>query len=373
MFTMFPFTLLQQFVAVVLLVAALRRADARLDAAAILPHGDVAIDPSYFDDDTKPLAQREAAAAIAQGSAAVGDWMGRHINPDVLFLSSPHGIALTTDLGVYLGETASGGCTIGQDEPNATRYTVRLPSILLESRLSKQLVSEGIKIGHRVSGVLEPEETTLYWGEVIPLLLIPPRFQPNEDGNHLALLQRWRRLLLGSASTSIRSRVMNTAYSSKEPRHHMILSFPLRRYTDAPAMVPELLRWGHFVRQFLDASIPNISVGVVISGDLSHTHQQDGPYGYSNASAPFDAAIGRWAENPCSQQGRHALLQEARALQPQALSCGFTGFVMLHGMLCGCCNSSDSYEDTADPWISDVKVNRNVTYFGMLAATFERK
>ena len=30
-------------------------------------------------------------------------------------------------------------------------------------------------------------------------------------------------------------------------------------------------------------------VAVVISADLAHTHLQSGPYGYSNASEPFDA------------------------------------------------------------------------------------
>ena len=29
-------------------------------------------------------------------------------------------------------------------------------------------------------------------------------------------------------------------------------------------------------------------VVVIISADLAHTHQSSGPYGYSNASEPFD-------------------------------------------------------------------------------------
>ena len=31
-------------------------------------------------------------------------------------------------------------------------------------------------------------------------------------------------------------------------------------------------------------------VVMVISGDMAHTHLPDGPYGYSNASQPFDDA-----------------------------------------------------------------------------------
>lgn len=29
-------------------------------------------------------------------------------------------------------------------------------------------------------------------------------------------------------------------------------------------------------------------VVVIVSGDLAHTHNPNGPYGYSNASEPFD-------------------------------------------------------------------------------------
>ena len=29
-------------------------------------------------------------------------------------------------------------------------------------------------------------------------------------------------------------------------------------------------------------------IAVIISADLAHTHKADGPYGYSNASQPFD-------------------------------------------------------------------------------------
>ena len=55
-------------------------------------------------------------------------------------------------------------------------------------------------------------------------------------------------------------------------------------------------------------------VVVIVSGDLAHTHTADGPYGYSNASEPFDV-VGAWnmsetiGEEPMSCQWSMVLLQ----------------------------------------------------------------
>ena len=106
-------------------------------------------------------------------------------------------------------------------------------------------------------------------------------------------------------------------------------------------------------------------VAMVISGDMAHTHQSTGPYGYSNASQPFDdvsvntvqskafqfsvawkqgciiiidcnsqvvflpQAVGEWA----STLNSTALLETAAGFVDSALSCGYTGLVMLHGFL----------------------------------------
>lgn len=39
-------------------------------------------------------------------------------------------------------------------------------------------------------------------------------------------------------------------------------------------------------------------IAVIISADLAHTHSPDGPYGYSNASQPFDD-VGTFYLNIC--------------------------------------------------------------------------
>lgn len=91
-------------------------------------------------------------------------------------------------------------------------------------------------------------------------------------------------------------------------------------------------------------------VAVIISADLAHTHLASGPYGYSNASQPFDdvrALLHSTAfahppphiHNSCSVVGcwnlgnSPSLLTSAAGYVDWALSCRYTGLVMLHGLL----------------------------------------
>jgi len=336
---------------------------ARLEAAVILPHGDFALDPTLVPANT---IERQAADEVAQAAAEVGDWLGHHIDPDLIYLSTPHGIALSNNFALYLGSTASGGADIGKDLHNSTvrPYHVNLPRIELEPRLSSELVSELTSLHLNVSGIQVSAEnsfdTPLQWAEVIPLLLIPPRqrrqtYEPPGDASLWSTTKVHRHLKERAVSTS--------------QRRHLILSHPLRRYTASPDMVPELVQLGRLLRRWLDARPEKITV--VISGDMSHTHRADGPYGYSDQSAVFDQAVGVWAADPCRQAA--ALLGHARSLQPQALSCGFTGMVMLHGILC---SNDDNTAATAHgavlEWDAHVWANRNVTYYGMMVASYER-
>lgn len=299
------------------------RATCRIVAASIIPHGDFAFDPTLLAEGTP---QRKAADKVALASRQAGEFIAR-VDPDVIFLSTPHGIELSTDYGIYLGSHASGHATIGADLPNSTEYIVKLPQIDLEPTLSKDLL---VKLGNETSGILpfaDSEDMPLRWAEVIPLLMIPPR----------------------------------TDYSNTRSRRHMIWSHPLRRYTEAPEMVPELVRLGRALFEWAETA--TLDIAIVISSDLSHTHLEDGPYGYSNSSQPFDNTVGTWAMDPC-QHSSH-LLEKARSLQNEAKSCGFTGLVLLHGVLC--------HEKGSNNFKATVLANRNATYYGMMAATYERQ
>lgn len=296
--------------------------NAEIDAVVILPHGDFALDPTLLPVGTPG---RIAADTISNAARMTGKWLSKTVDPDLIFISTPHGYALSSDFGVYLGKEADGTAEIGTDlhDPERPTYTVHLPSILLSSHISGAMVS--ILDQLNVSGILSPEPSMkLFWGEVIPMLLIEPRRSNSEAG----------------------------------PRSHIVFSHPLRRYSEAPSMVEELLSLGQKIFDFLE-KLP-LKVAVLISADLSHTHRQDGPYGFSNSSSYFDSVIGDWASDPC--HNLESLITASR-FQTEARSCGFTGFVLVQGMMCG---------HTSAKWTASVLANNNATYYGMMVAQYKR-
>jgi hypothetical protein len=241
---------------------------------------------------------------------------------------------------------------------------------------------------HPISGIYSYNEEApipLNWGEIIPLLLLP------------------------TASVSADS--FSAPLLSKNPVLPLIWTFPQRRYDHSVEMVPELLNIGADIMEWAEERPEKIAI--LVSGDLSHTHLSSGPYGYSAASGPYDDAIGKWAgghdsgdgipggslrsRDPCQPEATAALLHRAKELQPDAKSCGFTGHVLWHGMMCGPFSAAkssspqlsttndfpaetdnDSNRDMIEKkkrsmkFNSKVFVNRNVTYYGMIGAIFER-
>ena len=117
-------------------------------------------------------------------------------------------------------------------------------------------------------------------------------------------------------------------------------------------MVPELLDLGGALFDFFDALAE--TVVVVVSGDLAHTHLASGPYGFSPAAAPYDAHIADWAGSL-----DRAALDAATAYADDAKSCGYTGAVLLHGLLHGTSFAPRLLAGPSAP-----------TYYGMLVADY---
>jgi aromatic ring-opening dioxygenase LigB subunit len=283
--------------------------------ALIIPHGDFSFDPTLLPEGT---ASRQAAEEVSSAARKAGQWV-HDLHPDVIFLSSPHGQELSNDFAVYLNSEGNGFVNLGTDLHNGTSYRALLPTTDLSPILSSDLISF---LAHgNVTGILnfaDSEPSPLRWAEVVPMLMIPHN----------------------------QSRLM-------------IWSHPLRRYNKSVEMIPELLGLGRDIFDWMEAQPERFAV--VISADLSHTHLADGPYGYSPASAKFDAFVGEWMRDPLGSSG--SLLRKAAQLQPKALSCGFTGLVLLHGLL------ERAGGDAFEP---KVLANRNATYYGMCVSTYLR-
>jgi hypothetical protein len=322
----------------------------------LLPHGDFAYDPTFCQTRSR---EREVADNLAFASRTAARWIiDQH--PDIVLLTTPHGLQLDYDYGIYHGRKGSGQVMLGQDlmpdgdqtnpcnSANRSPYNISLDEIdLVGESISNDLL-QWLQPNYRVSAIYSPNDDTpipLFGGELIPLLL---------------LLQQSNQANLSLQSLQL-------------PFQPLIWTFPHRRYQHSPEMVPELLAMGADMMTWIRQRPERIAV--VVSGDLAHTHLSNGPYGYSNTSAIYDTAIKTWlststgtTNDPCSPAAEQALLEHARSLQQSALSCGFTGYVLWHGMMR--CHGNN-LKDVTPRFRTKLLAFGNVTYYGMCSGLVE--
>jgi aromatic ring-opening dioxygenase LigB subunit len=74
--------------------------------AAVIPHGDFALDPTLIDN-------VNGSAEIHKACLYVGELINQ-LQPDLIFLSTPHGMAINHDFGIYLNTNARYVCIIYQ-------------------------------------------------------------------------------------------------------------------------------------------------------------------------------------------------------------------------------------------------------------------
>eukprot|EP00756_Hemistasia_phaeocysticola_P049736 Hpha_TRINITY_DN24295_c0_g1::TRINITY_DN24295_c0_g1_i1::g.36062::m.36062 len=192
--------------------------DAKVTAAAVLPHGDFVYDPSLVPSSA-------GAVNLHKGARSLGKWLDDAC--DLIFLSTPHGLELSQNFLVYLNPTADGYAPIGQDLHNtsAPGYKVRMNTTTDPSIAESLVAGMG---GHSlnvsgIKGFAGSMPLPISWGEIIPLSFVSERL-----------------------------------------RHEVVLlGQPLRRYNNSVEMVPELLRLGARLWAALEA-LP-MRVGVVIS------------------------------------------------------------------------------------------------------------
>jgi aromatic ring-opening dioxygenase LigB subunit len=303
-------------VAFVVVSAAVSNVSAKVVGAWVLPHGDVALDPTRFPGNET---QRKQARELNQCALSAGAEIAA-LRPDVVFISSPHGIAHATEWVLYANERASGDVLTEGEPPGRWNVTVEL-----SRSLTLSLVTDLGRVLDNVSAITafaDDEEFPLRWGEVIPINFV-------------------------------------AGATGKVPKV-VVLTQPTKRHSAAVEMIPGLQTLGKLLWQSLERA--NERVAVVISADLAHTHDPAGPYGWSDAAQPFDDACGDWARSLSTQ----TLTVTAASYAPKALSCGFTGLVMLDAML----RSSSSAHGLA--WRSHLCANHHPTYYGMLVASFYR-
>lgn len=298
-------------------IAAARLAAGELVAAAVLPHGDFAYDPSLLVDKVERL----AAQKLHYASQTAGRFV-RTADPATVFLTTPHGLELSHDFLLYENPTLTGFAQVGEDlGPDAKTYNVSM-TLQTDEDVVPKLLANLQAIGANVTG-LEGfgmgMPLPISWGEVLPLSF------------------------LQDSSTPLNYRVV-------------VMSVPYRRYDEDVAMAEELRTMGGAVGKFL-SQLPG-RVAWIVSSDLAHTHRADGPYGFCSCAAPFDAAVGDWMSSLDPEALREATKHESAG----AKSCGYTGLLMLEGAL---------NELGRDNWIPSMLALEAPTYYGMGVATFE--
>uniref|UniRef100_A0A0G4FRF3 Extradiol ring-cleavage dioxygenase class III enzyme subunit B domain-containing protein n=1 Tax=Chromera velia CCMP2878 TaxID=1169474 RepID=A0A0G4FRF3_9ALVE len=368
--------------------------EAKIVGALVLPHGEDAFAPELVDF---AAGSRELESAAKSVSSAIVE----SEKPDVIFLTTPHGLELTDNFLVYQNSHLSGTAVL----QNPMFPQKETKSVSLEARTDVSLANNLVEILGR--GVTKPSleakengenaEATqkskyalqgllgfadssplpLDWGEIIPFSFL--------SGT------------AGSPQSDSEAKSDSGKLNTQSLPAVVVASIPTFRYNHSVEMIPELLELGGDIGDVLERS--DRKVLWVVSADLAHTHLAEGPYGFCECAEPFDKAVEAWAASlePCAssesdtecvenaKMSRDLLLVEAAKLQQAgAASCGFTGLVMLQGMLDHLTTrmplereqkksgEGSSLCEAVSEWDSRVLANFHPTYFGMMVAQFKR-
>lgn len=274
-----------------------------LSATFIVPHGALILDalPSHTDGRYElHQAMRRITKEIAS------------INPDIILITSPHGISLSNDFGIYFNESAHGNA---EWEGEYQNYKINVQIDLeFAEELFSYLKSNKLPVS-RISAYSRGVSIPLRWGESVPLWFL--------------------------------RELHDTKY--------VFLSQPQKRYDPSQNFIHEALEIGKCIGNFINADDKRVIV--LISADLSHTHKKEGPYGFYENAEKVDSLLEDWVRSPKS----YTAVSDSFDDMKKALCCGFTGFVLLQGIL----------EDKG--FECKIIARYAPTYYGMMVASFLQK
>jgi aromatic ring-opening dioxygenase LigB subunit len=270
--------------------------------AFILPHGSMVLDP-------KKEGISKKAIKLHYEMKKIGEIINQ-LSPEIIFLTTPHSVALSHDYGIYLNKGASGTAEWNGE------YREFSINISLTRELSTKLLNFLQEKKSAVQGISAYSSNVnfpLQWGEVVPLWFL----------NDLPL---------------------NLEY--------IILSQPLRRFEYTKEMISESISMGINLKKFFESI--DKRVVLIISADLSHTHDKEGPYGFSEEAEVFDMMIQDWATSLNSQ----ILTEKVVSILDKAMCCGLIGLAILQGMI-----GDDNFKP-------NVLMRETPSYFGMMVASY---
>jgi aromatic ring-opening dioxygenase LigB subunit len=274
-----------------------------LSSILMLPHG-AEIVPGSHDPYNDAFAPPHTALERAAQQTAAD-------KPDLFILVTPHGYTLPDDYVVYLHSRYQGLLyRLGESNIFGAIQTQAIwPA---DAGAAERLLAKMRAVGVPTQGLIQggaDYPLTLAWAESVPMHYL-----------------------------------MRTVAAKT-----VIVSLPRQRLQGLMEMQQDLAALGAILLD-LAAAHPG-PVCVVISADLAHTHNAQGPYGYHPAAARFDAVVQEWVTTSTRDR-----LEALLALQPDAKACGMAGMCVAQTMI----------DQTQMP--GQLLAYAVPTYFGMAAA-----
>ncbi|KAG2447388.1 hypothetical protein HYH02_007716 [Chlamydomonas schloesseri] len=316
----------------------------------------------------------DAALSLHYAALEAGRFL-RDLEPELVVMITPHGLAVPQQFLLYNDPRAEGGVSFEEwNLPCAyppCSYSAGLDlDVRTTEKLTAALAAAGASVTS-ISGFGPPgagsRPLPLGWAEVIPAYFIQRAYNESNTGlaaRSASALQP--KLGLGASNSQLRTdlgaegaeagAVAGARSAAPQLPRTVLLGLPSRRYERSVAMVPELLALGRHLFTYLDPL--DLRVAFVISGDLAHTWSADGPYGFSAHAAKFDAAAQQWAR----QLDRDSLIKVAAKHVGEAKSCGFPGLVALQGVID--CVKPDNLHSVLLEY-------GHPLYYGMMCALFD--
>lgn len=297
----------------------------------IVPHGTLLFTPEEFPDCATKI------QTICKSFDSISDEIFA-LQPDLIILTTPHGISLLESFGVYCGYEGFG---TAEWQGKFTEYSITLQIDRAESlnfidfakKTNKEVKIEGIV------SFIETIPIPLRWSEVVPAYFLNERWKKNA--------------------------IYKTESSKPIPPlpKFMIISIPRSRLDLSGNLVKNSLELGELLADYFE----KIDKKVVFfqSGDLAHTHEITSeklktlpqPYPIrENAYKFFDSVLEEWAQDPLKNE--NLLLELAKYLEVY-LSCGYATFVVMQGII-------KRLNQEKKKVFSKVLCNESPTYFGMM-------
>ena len=368
-----------------------------LVGVTFLPHGTMTLDPTRNDLPDGATSLHHHCMAISARIAA--------LRPDLILLSTPHGLALHRSAAVYqpLIETvAQGSC---EWKEQWTEYGVK---VRLDGQRSGELLT--FLQRRRREGEGEEEErvraegltafaglsTPLRWGETVPLyfalhhLLSTSSSVPPPPSTAAAAAAAGPLRFLDASSAAFPGVVVLS-----QPRVGLTAEDRASFRIDQRKLLPRL---GADLRHYLD-SLPLRSL-LVVSGDLAHTHRWSSdetvlpalytpdktawttfPQHGTTEADTYDEAVQRWMTGD-GASARHEswvpdsdiICRQAGDVEEKGMSCGYTGLLTLQGVL-GAEKVADvsSAATVESDWLMSDFCLMCPSYYGMASAMWTRR